>query len=92
MESDRGSDPGPDDRAVDEPDIEPQPAGSYEWRYADEAGVSASGPGVAFDSQESAERWLAENYRELAEDNISAVSLFDGNGLVYGPMPLESQS
>ncbi len=89
MELNSESEPGSGSASDSRPEVEPQPAGSYEWRYADEAGVSTPGPAVAFDTRESAERWLAENYRDLADDGITAVSLFDGNGVVFGPMPLD---
>ncbi|MDQ6658614.1 MAG: hypothetical protein M3Z00_10380 [Actinomycetota bacterium] len=62
----------------------------YEWRYADEAGVTADGPAIAFESQELAEQWLAENHQQLTDDGVSAVSLFDGTAIVYGPMPVSS--
>lgn len=89
MEPNYGTEPGAGGEPHPGPEVKPQPAGSYEWRYADEAGVSTPGPGVAFDTRESAERWLAEHYSELADDGITAVSLFDGNGVVFGPMPLD---
>lgn len=63
---------------------------SYEWRYADEAGVTADGPDIAFESQESAEQWLSENHQQLSDEGVSAVSLFDGTSIIYGPMPLSS--
>lgn len=62
----------------------------YEWRYADEAGVTADGPNIAFESQESAEQWLSENHQQLSAEGVSAVSLFDGTSIIYGPMPLGS--
>lgn len=60
----------------------------YLWRYVDEAGVVADGPAVTFESQEGAETWLSETYPELLETGITAVSLFDDNQAVYGPMSL----
>lgn len=68
--------------------MEEQPGRTYEWRYADEAGVTADGPDIAFESQEAAEQWLSENHQRLADDGVAAVSLFDGTSIVYGPMPL----
>jgi hypothetical protein len=69
-------------------DLEAVAATGHQWRYADEAGVAADGPAVAFDSQETAEAWLSAHFEELSEQGISAVSLFDGDEIVYGPMPL----
>jgi hypothetical protein len=60
----------------------------WEWKYADEAGVGVPGPEVRFDSQEAAEAWLTEHFAELADAGITAVNLFDGEHVVYGPMPL----
>ena len=60
----------------------------YLWRYADEAGVVADGPAVSFQSQEEAESWLSESYADLLDEGISAVSLFNDQQAVYGPMAL----
>ncbi len=60
----------------------------YLWRYADEAGVVADGPAVSFESQEAAEAWLSESYPDLLEGGISAVSLFNDEQALYGPMAL----
>ena len=60
----------------------------YLWRYADEAGVVADGPEVSFGSQEEAESWLSESYADLLDEGISAVSLFNDQQAVYGPMAL----
>jgi hypothetical protein len=60
----------------------------YLWRYADEAGVVAEGPAVEFGSQEAAESWLTETYNDLLDEGITAVSLFNDQQAVYGPMAL----
>lgn len=60
----------------------------YLWRYANEAGVVADGPAVSFESQEAAEAWLSDSYPDLLEDGISAVSLFNDEQALYGPMAL----
>jgi hypothetical protein len=64
----------------------------WEWRYADEAGVGVAGPPMTFGAQESAEAWLADHLDDLRADGITAVSLFDGERIVYGPMPLTPDS
>ncbi len=62
---------------------------SWTWRYEDEAGttLSAADP-EAFESRSDAESWLGENFGELAEDGVAAVTLLDGESEVYGPMSL----
>jgi hypothetical protein len=60
----------------------------YLWRYADEAGVVADGPAVSFESQDAAEAWLSETYPELIDEGIAAVSLFNDEQALYGPMAL----
>ena len=62
------------------------------WRW-----VSESGPAGAADlsgeypNQGEAESWLGESYLELLESGIRAVSLYQGDRLVYGPMSLEAE-
>lgn len=60
----------------------------YLWRYADEAGVVADGPAIAFTSQDEAEQWLGDVWPDLVERGIAAVSLFNDLQAVYGPMDL----
>lgn len=74
--------------SANDPENQAVAATGHEWRYADEAGVAADGPAVAFDSQQTAEAWLSAHFEELSDQGISAVSLFDGDEIVYGPMPL----
>jgi hypothetical protein len=40
------------------------------------------------DNQSDAESWLGENWRDLLARGVAAVSLFDGETRVYGPMSL----
>lgn len=42
-----------------------------------------------FPSRGDAESWVGECWAELAEDGVSAVTLFEGEREVYGPMSLE---
>lgn len=60
----------------------------YLWRYADEAGVVADGPDIAFGSQEEAEVWLGDTWPDLLDSGIAEVSLFNDRQAVYGPMAL----
>jgi len=41
-----------------------------------------------FEAQGEAESWLGEHYPELAESGVGAVSLYEEDRLVYGPMSL----
>jgi len=43
-----------------------------------------------FDDQARAEAWLTAVYEELSEAGVHAVSLYESDRLVYGPMSLES--
>ncbi|MBA3368979.1 MAG: hypothetical protein H0T99_10005 [Geodermatophilaceae bacterium] len=62
---------------------------SWTWRYEDEAGATLDAPEPeAFESRSDAESWLGENFAELAEDGVVAVTLFEGETRVYGPMSL----
>lgn len=41
-----------------------------------------------FATQGDAESWLGEFYPDLLETGVRAVTLFEEDRLVYGPMPL----
>ncbi len=43
-----------------------------------------------FLTQGEAETWLGETYPDLLEAGIRAVSLYEADRLVYGPMGLEA--
>lgn len=60
-----------------------------EWTWAYEGGEQDASPG--FPTQAEAEAWLSENWQELADQGINAVTLRQAEFEVYGPMPL-SQS
>jgi hypothetical protein len=42
-----------------------------------------------FQTQGEAETWLGEFYPSLVSAGVRAVSLYEADRLVYGPMPLE---
>ena len=42
-----------------------------------------------FPTQGEAESWLGETYPDLLESGVHAVSLYEGDRRVYGPMSLE---
>ena len=62
------------------------------WRLEDAGGgevaVSEEYDGQRFVSQADAESWVGENWAELAGEGIAAVTLFEGDRAVYGPMSL----
>ena len=43
---------------------------------------------TAFPSQVEAEAWIGEAWRDLVDAGIDAVTLVDGDRVVYGPMSL----
>jgi len=76
---------------------EPSGRASWRWRLEDAsgaevgAGSAASGAG-GFPSQSDAESWVGEVWRELVEDGVEQVTLFEGDREVYGPMSLHAST
>ncbi len=69
------------------------PRSVWRWRLENAAGdeVESSVAGQStFPSQSDAESWVGEVWRELAEDGVDAVTLFEGDREVYGPMSLHA--
>jgi hypothetical protein len=64
------------------------------WRLEDGAGaeVSVTGElaGQRFASQADAESWVGEIWSDLAEHGVDAVTLFEHDRQVYGPMSLHA--
>ena len=63
------------------------------WRLEDAAGAEvsvASVPTQEFPSQGDAESWVGEMWRDLLDGGAVAVTLFEGDRKVYGPMSLHS--
>ena len=50
-------------------------------------GLTVSGP---FDTQAAAEHWLTRTFEALADRGVQAVSLYEEDRLVYGPMNLDA--
>jgi hypothetical protein len=76
---------------------DPSPASSWRWRFEDESGseVSLGGGSTAsgatgFPSQSDAESWIGEVWRDLVDDGVDQVTLFEGDREVYGPMSLHA--
>lgn len=61
------------------------------WQLLDSDGrVMSPESRPDFPTRSDAETWLGEAYPDLAEDGVSAVTLFEGDRQVYGPMSLEA--
>ena len=64
------------------------------WRLEDANGaeveVSGELAGQRFASQADAESWVGEIWAELAEEGVNAVTLFELERQVYGPMSLHA--
>ena len=66
---------------------------SWWWRLEDASGrevTVADVPRQEFPSQSDAESWVGEVWRELLEGGADAVTLFEGDRQVYGPMSLHA--
>jgi hypothetical protein len=67
----------------------------WRWRFEDASGgeVDAATVGTAdgvngFPSQSDAESWIGEVWRDLLDDGVDQVTLFEADREVYGPMSL----
>ena len=67
---------------------------SWWWRLEDAAGAEVEVPeeyaGQRFPSQADAESWVGEYWSDLAAEGVDAVTLFDDQRQVYGPMSLHA--
>lgn len=66
---------------------------SWSWRMEDSSGGEVAAADVEaqeFPSQSDAESWVGEVWRDLLEAGVDAVTLFEGDRKVYGPMSLHS--
>ena len=70
---------------------------TWSWRYlkadgsAAEPAAALAASGGGFPSQSDAESWVGETWRELLDDGVDAVVLYEDERLVYGPMPLREE-
>ena len=66
----------------------------WSWRLEDAAGAEVVIEGELADqrfaSQADAESWVGETWSELAAAGVDAVTLFDLDRQVYGPMSLHA--
>lgn len=60
------------------------------WQLLDADGRVITAERTEFPTRSDAESWLGEAYPDLSEDGVSAVTLFEGDREVYGPMSLEA--
>ncbi|HYP46768.1 MAG TPA: hypothetical protein VEQ66_16400 [Propionibacteriaceae bacterium] len=62
------------------------------WRWVPEANPGQQADaGRTFSTQGEAESWLGEFYPDLVADGVDAVSLFEEDRRVYGPMGLHPE-
>ncbi len=71
---------------------DPGSQAAWHWRLEDKDGaeVARAGGSPSFPAQSDAESWVGEVWRDLLEDGVDAVTLFEGDREVYGPMSLHS--
>ncbi len=71
---------------------DPSPKSTWRWRLEDASGAETSSAEASsvsgFPSQSDAESWIGEVWRDLLEDGVHQVTLFEGDREVYGPMGL----
>ena len=66
---------------------------AWHWRYEDSSGAEVTVgrlPEQDFPSQADAESWVGESWQDLLESGVDAVTLYEGDRLVYGPMSLHN--
>lgn len=68
------------------------PKATWRWRLEDSSGaeVTTGDGSPSFPSQSDAESWVGEVWRDLVEDGVDQVTLFEGDREVYGPMSLHA--
>ena len=78
---------------------EQSPKASWRWRFEDGSGTEVTPPdgstaasATGFPSQSDAESWIGEVWRDLVDDGVDQVTLFEADREVYGPMSLHSQT
>ena len=60
---------------------------AYRWQPRPDPGLEPELAPV-FGDQVAAETWLAQHFEELVDLGVRAVSLVEGDRVVYGPMSL----
>jgi hypothetical protein len=78
------------------PSFRPEPASARPWRWSlltaagDEVTINGELADQTFASQADAESWVGEFWAELADLGVDAVTLFEADRRVYGPMSLHA--
>jgi len=78
------------------PSFRPEPASAHPWRWSlltaagDEVAITGALADQTFASQADAESWVGEFWAELADLGVDAVTLFEADRQVYGPMSLHA--
>lgn len=69
------------------------PSSTWRWRLEDSSGgeVTSVDSNPGFPSQSDAESWVGEVWQDLAEQGVDAVTLFEGEREIYGPMSLHAR-
>jgi hypothetical protein len=65
----------------------------WTWSYLDADAKAMTGEGLVtagFPSQSEAESWLGEQWRQLTDLGVEAVTLLHEGTIVYGPMSLRA--
>lgn len=79
---------------IPEPSAFPAPSSTIPWWWqsldADGRVVEPKDGRREFPTRSDAESWVGEFWADLAEDGVAAVTLFEGDREVYGPMSLEA--
>lgn len=69
-------------------------AGQWRWEMLDAEGrsveVSEDFAGQRFESQAEAEAWFGDIFGDLADEGVDAVTLYEADREVYGPMSLHA--
>lgn len=67
---------------------------AWRWKLQDTSGeevrITGELAGVSFSSQADAESWVGECWSDLAAEGVDAVTLFEHERQVYGPMSLHA--
>lgn len=68
------------------------PTDEWWWRLeaADGTPLRPEAQSQRFPSQADAESWVGEVWQDLQESGVDAVTLFEGDRKVYGPMSLHA--
>lgn len=72
----------------------PPPSATIPWWWqlldADGAVIEPEDGRQEFPTRGDAESWVGEFWPDLADAGVAAVTLFEGDREVYGPMPLSA--